>query len=105
MVAQVRALAETRAQSLMDAVAALRDRPDRTPVLASIACPTLAIVGAADQVTPPADVRQMAGGIAGARLVEIPGAGHLANIEAPAAFNRALLDFLAALPRPAGPAS
>lgn len=94
LVARVRALAETRAQSLLDAVVALRDRPDRSGELGAIRCPTLAIVGAADQVTPPADVRQMADGIAGARFVEIPGAGHLSNIEAPAAFNRALLDFL-----------
>ena len=32
--------------------------------------------------------------IAESRLVELPGAGHLANIEAPTAFNRALDAFL-----------
>ena len=40
----------------------------------------------------------MAAAAKGAKLVQIPGAGHLPNIEAPEAFNRALLDFLGGLP-------
>jgi pimeloyl-ACP methyl ester carboxylesterase len=34
-------------------------------------------------------------GIDGARKVVLPGAGHMANMEAPAAFNREVLAFLA----------
>lgn len=97
LVSRVRALAETRAQSLIDAVSALRDRPDRSAELGAITCPTLVMVGSADQVTPSADVQQLAAGIAGARFIEIPGVGHLSNIEAPAAFNQAVVEFLSAV--------
>ena len=57
---------------------------------------TLVVVGAQDQITPPALASEMATGIAGARLVEIPGSGHLATLEAPEAVTAALLDWLAA---------
>ena len=73
-------------------------RPDSTQTLSSIRCPTLVLVGAEDVLTPPAESRRMAAAIAGSRLVELPGVGHLSNLEAPAAFNDALLDFLARLP-------
>ena len=36
----------------------------------------------------------MAGKIPGARYVCLPGVGHLPNLEAPAAFDAAILDFL-----------
>jgi 3-oxoadipate enol-lactonase len=84
--AQVHALGDQRPQAVTAGLAALRDRPDRQPELAAIRCPTLVIVGAEDGLTPPAEARAMADAIAGARLVEIPGAGHLSNLEAPEAF-------------------
>jgi pimeloyl-ACP methyl ester carboxylesterase len=65
------------------AQAALRDRPDRAGELASIKAPATVLVGALDAVTPPAEAKKLAKGIRGARLVEIPGAGHLTPIEAP----------------------
>jgi pimeloyl-ACP methyl ester carboxylesterase len=34
--------------------------------------------------------------LAGSRFVELPGAGHISNMDRPADFNRALQDFLAA---------
>ncbi|HYM71608.1 MAG TPA: hypothetical protein VET89_01410, partial [Stellaceae bacterium] len=40
----------------------------------------------------------MAGKIPGARQAVIPAAGHAANLDQPTAFNRAVGDFLAALP-------
>ena len=89
-----RSLAESRAPTLAAAVAALRDRPDRTTTLAHLRCPTLVIVGEADQVTPPQEVRAMAATIPGAELVTLPGVGHLTNIEAPEAFNAAIVAFL-----------
>ena len=70
-------------------------RPDSLPALAVITCPTLVLCGAEDVLTPPAEARLMAERIPQARLVLIDGAGHLANLEQPAAFNAALLDFLA----------
>ncbi len=59
--------------------------------------PVQIIVGADDRLTPPAISRKMAEGIPGARLLEIPDAGHLSNLEAPAAFNACLREFLTPL--------
>jgi len=69
-------------------------RPDSTATLAAIRCPAIVVVGEGDRMIPVADAEKLATGIAGARLVRIPGAGHLPNIEAPEAFNRALLGFV-----------
>jgi 3-oxoadipate enol-lactonase len=73
-------------------------RPDSTPTLAKIACPTLVIVGEQDGLTPPPESEKIAKAVKGARLVTVPNAGHLANLENPAAFEAALLPFLDALP-------
>jgi pimeloyl-ACP methyl ester carboxylesterase len=73
-------------------------RPDSTPTLATIGCPTLVVVGAEDVLTPPPEAERMAAGIKGSRLVKIPGAGHMPNVEQPAAFDAALLEFIAGLP-------
>jgi len=91
----LRARAETRPASLIAGIEALRDRVDRTSELDAIRVPTLAIRGSDDQVTPAADVQQMADAIAGATFVTIPNAGHLSHVEAPAAFEQALTRFLA----------
>ena len=69
----------------------LADQRDRA---AAVAVPTLVIVGSEDTITPPALSRDLAAIISGARLVEIAGAGHLANIEKPGEFNRAINAFL-----------
>jgi pimeloyl-ACP methyl ester carboxylesterase len=94
LVAHVRSRAETRAANLRAAIEALRDRPDRSAELGAIACPTLVVCGVDDQVTPLAEMKQMAGAIAGARFVPIAGAGHLAHFEAPGAFLNAVTSFL-----------
>jgi 3-oxoadipate enol-lactonase len=73
-------------------------RPDSVPTLARIACPTVVVFGEEDQITPFGEAQRMAQTIKGARLVRIPAAGHLPNLEAPAAFNSALSTFFAALP-------
>ena len=71
---------------------------DRRAALASIGVPTLVITGAHDRTAAPEVARKMAERITGAELAILPGAGHLLNIEQPAAFNAALLAFLARLP-------
>jgi 3-oxoadipate enol-lactonase len=58
--------------------------------------PALVIVGEQDQATPPAAAAAIASHWPGARLVVLPDAAHLANIEQAAAFNDAVLDFLTA---------
>jgi 3-oxoadipate enol-lactonase len=102
LLAHVRAHAESRSDSLVAGVEALRDRPDRAAELAAIACPALVICGADDQVTPAAEMRSMAGAIGmagpaarGARYVELAGAGHLCHLEAPQGFTTAVGAFLA----------
>ncbi|MDF1564443.1 MAG: alpha/beta fold hydrolase [Deltaproteobacteria bacterium] len=83
------------AEGVARALEAMRDRPDSTPQLGEITCPTLVLVGAEDTLTPPAAARAMVEALPDARLVELPGAGHLSNLELPEAFDAALLDFLA----------
>jgi pimeloyl-ACP methyl ester carboxylesterase len=92
--AHLRARAETRAASLRAGVEALRDRPDRTAELGAIACPTLVVCGEDDQVTPAAEMKQIAAAISGARFVPIANAGHLSHIEAPGAFLQAVTSFV-----------
>jgi 3-oxoadipate enol-lactonase len=72
----------------------LMTRPDSTPLLASIRCPTLVMVGSEDGPTPPAASEKMHRAIAGSDLVVVPAAGHLSNIEQPDTFNAALGGFL-----------
>jgi len=74
-------------------------RPDSFPTLPTISCPTLVVVGAEDTLTPPAEAEKMAAGVKGSRLVQIAGAGHLPNVEAPDALNKALLEFLGSVPQ------
>ena len=63
------------------------------PRLRELSVPTLLIVGEHDE--PCVKVhRFMADTIPGARHVLIPGVGHLTNLEAPDAFNRAVTRFL-----------
>lgn len=92
--AEVRGLATDRTEGVIAAIRALRDRPDRRTEFSQIACPTLVVVGSEDVLSTPAEMREMASQIPGARFAEIPNAGHLANVENPAAFSAAVLDFL-----------
>jgi pimeloyl-ACP methyl ester carboxylesterase len=73
---------------------AIIGRADSAPTLATIACPTLVIVGAQDELTPVARSREMAAGIAGARLEIIPDCGHLSTMEKPEAVTRLLAGWL-----------
>jgi pimeloyl-ACP methyl ester carboxylesterase len=73
-------------------------RPDSTPTLATISCPTLVVVGEHDAGTPPAEAEKMAAAVKGARLVRIPAAGHLSNLDNPGAFDAALAEFVDGLP-------
>jgi 3-oxoadipate enol-lactonase len=62
--------------------------------LGEIGAPTLVVAGAEDTATSPADAAFLAERIPGARLVVLPAAAHLANVEQAAAFNAALLEHL-----------
>ena len=80
------------------ALRAMAARRDQTDLLPSINVPTLIVVGSEDAITPPADADAMNAKIEGSRLVVVEGAGHLSNVERPEEFNRALVEFLHALP-------
>lgn len=67
---------------------------DHADLYKNIKTPCLVLAGELDSLTPPAMARQIADKIEGARLAIIPGAGHLANIEQPEAFDRVVLEFL-----------
>lgn len=60
--------------------------------LASVAAPTLVIVGADDPARERAEA--VAAAIPGARLVVVPGAGHAPHLERPDRFRSLVLDFL-----------
>jgi 3-oxoadipate enol-lactonase len=84
IVTQARALAENNTSSGLAAVArGMGQRPDATPKLPDIACPTLILVGEQDAITPIADSRAMFERIPHADLEIIEDAGHLANLERP----------------------
>lgn len=51
--------------------------------LASLSVPTTVVVGSRDLLTPPRQSRGLAAAIPGARLVELPGAGHMLPYEEP----------------------
>jgi pimeloyl-ACP methyl ester carboxylesterase len=66
---------------------------DQRDLLPLIAVPTLLIWGELDARSPLYVARQLEAGIPGARLVVIPGAGHVSNLERPEAFNQAVREF------------
>ena len=99
VVERVRAMMlRTRPEGAAAALRGMAARRDQTDLLPSIAVPTLVLVGAEDSITPPADAEAMAAKVRGSRLLRIEGAGHLSNVERPEEFNRALVEFLRALP-------
>ena len=98
VVARVRALVLGQTTVGIDGgIQALMTRPDSGDTLATVTVPTLVVVGDEDVLTPPLEAERLAAGIAAARLVRVPAAGHLTNLEQPDAFNRAVSAFLGTL--------
>jgi 3-oxoadipate enol-lactonase/4-carboxymuconolactone decarboxylase len=62
--------------------------------LATIPVPTLVIAGADDPATPPDHGRVIADAVPGARLVVVPDAAHLGNVEQPTLFTGLILEHL-----------
>ena len=93
----VRAMAaETGPEAFVRQQKAIMSRQDSRPLLSEIGCPTLVLVGDGDELTTPELAREIAGGIAGSRLVVVPNCGHLSTIERPEPVNAALAQWLAA---------
>jgi pimeloyl-ACP methyl ester carboxylesterase len=87
-------IAETNPVAIAGAQRALGARRVLTDLVADIRVPTLVLVGEQVGVTPPSDAEAMAQAIHGAKLVTIPDAGHLSNLEQPDAFNAAVKAFI-----------
>jgi 3-oxoadipate enol-lactonase len=84
--------------TIIPTLQAIADRPDLTPVLARIQVPTLVLWGENDGLIPKAQTQSLVERIHGAQGSGFPDTGHLAFLEDPDAFNRAVQDFLAAHP-------
>jgi YbgC/YbaW family acyl-CoA thioester hydrolase len=96
LVAQLRRLIEAApVPGIVGALAAMRERHDHTGLLPTLAgLPALVIVGAEDAITPPDTARRVAAAIPGARLVVVPGAGHVPMLERPRESTAAMAEFL-----------
>lgn len=82
----------TPAQGYAGCCAAIRDM-DQRAAISSIDLPVLVIVGAHDPATPPAAGQFIHSQIKGSKLVTLD-AAHVSNLEKPAQFSAAVLDFL-----------
>ncbi len=87
---------ETGPEAFVRQLMAIMSRPDSRPLLSSIRCPTLVLVGDGDEGTPPELNKEIADGIAGAKFTVVPDCGHLSTIEKPEAVNAALAEWLGA---------
>jgi 3-oxoadipate enol-lactonase len=79
------------------AAAALRgraDRPDYRDGLRALRMPSWVCVGTRDAWSTADVTRELVGCLHEPRILTLPDVGHLPNLEAPARFNRELLDFL-----------
>lgn len=92
--AMMRMAEETGAAAFIRQQQAIMSRADSRPLLASIKCPTLVLVGAQDKLIPPDRSQELAAGIAGARYVEVAHCGHLATLEQPLATTQALVEWM-----------
>ncbi|MBM4421045.1 MAG: alpha/beta fold hydrolase [Chloroflexi bacterium] len=83
------------AEAIAQAALVMQGRPDSRADLPSIDVPTAVIVGEADPITPVANSQALVDGIKGATLTVVKDAGHLVNVEQPAAFDAAVKALLA----------
>jgi pimeloyl-ACP methyl ester carboxylesterase len=81
---------ETRVETIVAALEGMKQRPDRTAVLESLAVPMVAIVGEEDRLTPVVEAETMVATVSDGTTTVIPGAGHMAPIENPDAVAAAL---------------
>jgi 3-oxoadipate enol-lactonase len=84
----------TRPQTIANALAAMRDRPDQTAMLPSINVPTLIGVGDQDTIAPPDVAQAMQAAIPNAHLQIFTGSGHMSAMEQPSQVNAAIASFL-----------
>lgn len=85
----------SRADGMANALSAMAGRTDSVAALPKFEQPVLVLVGAQDQLAPPALAKAMAAKLGRrGQFKLIPQAGHVSNLEQPQAFNRHLEAFL-----------
>ena len=82
---------------LIQAVRAIRDRPDSTDVVGGLEAPVRVVVGDRDPIAPVDYARELAATAPNGEAVVLEGVGHLPNLERPEEFNAALLDLVEGL--------
>lgn len=78
-----RIVRQTDSQAILALTAIMRDRPDRTSVLAGLDVPVLYVIGEHDDLVPPARSQQELTQVRLAAVHRIADAGHMAMYEAP----------------------
>jgi len=81
------------------ALRGMAGRRDFRDQLAKISLPTMVIVGENDTISTVDEMRSIAGAIAAAEFVILPGAGHMTPLENPTGFNEAIEQFLTRVER------
>jgi 3-oxoadipate enol-lactonase len=95
LVEQVRQIMRsTSLEGVVGDLSGMRARPDTFDLIREIRLPTLVIHGEEDQLIPLNEAERIRDCIPGARLITIPAAGHLPNLEQPDLFNRAIKEFI-----------
>jgi len=84
-------------QAVAAASRGMATRTDGKDILSRFGGPCLVVVGELDVITPVEKAKALAGIVPQAQLAIVPGAGHLPNLEAPRAFEKATGAFLSAL--------
>lgn len=69
-------------------------RPDSLDSLTRVECPTIVVFGAHELICSPEMHREIAAAVPGARLIEVPDAGHLSTLDNPEAVTAALESWL-----------
>jgi pimeloyl-ACP methyl ester carboxylesterase len=84
-------------EGIVAGLRALKTRPDSTPVLGAVSCPTLVISADEDVIIPVKEAEAMHAAIPGSTLTVFPKVGHLSNLEASADFSTRLGHFVSDL--------
>jgi len=82
------------AEGFVNNQTAIMARADSRPTMATIKCPTLVLTGDQDQLIPNKLSKEMAAGVAGAKLVILADCGHCPQPEQPEATAAALVEWL-----------
>jgi pimeloyl-ACP methyl ester carboxylesterase len=86
-------MARQRPAGVMSALRGMAVRPDRTTLLRFATVPVLIVSGSQDVLIPPSDSEAMHALIPNGRLVIIPDAGHLSNLDKADAFNHVVREY------------